>query len=679
MAGIGFGPQVCGDLDEARQREWLVTDGLGGFAMGTVAGLRTRRYHGLLVVATEPPIGRRLGLASLDAAVVFGSNRVRLATHEWASGAVDPRGFELLASFDLSGGVPRWRWQVGEVVIERELAMLHGRSAVGVMHRVIRAPGPVRLELDALATWRDVHGERFAGGGDPAMETTPDGFVFEGAYRVRGPAFDPSGAAWYRDVHQAVEAERGLNDREDLFFAGRFVAELAPGASTGVVAWAGPADDPPPPPAGEIVAEARARARRVAAQAEVNDDLDATLAVAADRFIVAGPTVVAGYPWFGDWSRDTMTSYEGLFLSTRRWDEGRAVLYRAAQSLSQRMLANTADVGGTEYNTADAAMWFLHAVGRHVEVTGDLDLAADLAPALESVVEHHVRGTRFGIHVDRSDGLITQGQDGWALTWMDARVDEQPVTPRMGKPVEINALWIDGLTSMVQVQERLKRDSSRTHVLEQAARRSFAARFVRRGRVADVVDGPNGDSFELRPNQLLAVSLPNGPLRDPGVVRACAQLVTPLGLRSLSPTDPSYLGRHRGGPAERDRAYHQGTVWPWLTGAYVEACVRTGVGVEGVLSGLEGHVGDWGLGSVSETADGDAPNAATGCPFQAWSVAELLRARRLVADARSGGERRAAVHDQRMAADHPRVVGKQEPNGERDVLGTDQTTRRRSR
>ena len=164
MAGIGFGPQVCGDLDEARQREWLVTDGLGGFAMGTVAGLRTRRYHGLLVVATEPPIGRRLGLASLDAAVVFGSKRVRLATHEWASGAVDPRGFELLASFDLSGGVPRWRWQVGEVVIERELAMLHGRSAVGVMHRVIRAPGPVRLELDALATWRDVHGERFAGG-----------------------------------------------------------------------------------------------------------------------------------------------------------------------------------------------------------------------------------------------------------------------------------------------------------------------------------------------------------------------------------------------------------------------------------------------------------------------------------------------------------------------------------
>jgi predicted glycogen debranching enzyme len=676
VTGIRFGPQLCGDLGEARRREWLVTDGLGGFAMGAVAGLRTRRYHGLLVAATEPPIGRRLGLASLDAAVVFGSNRVRLATHEWAGGAVDPRGFELLASFDLTDGVPRWRWQAGDILIERELAMLHGRPAVGLVHRIVRAPGPVRLELDALATWRDVHGERFGDGG-ASVDAMPDGFVFEGAYRVRGPGFDPTGATWYRDVRYAEEAERGLNDREDLFFAGRFAAELAPGASTGVVAWAGSLEDAPPP-AAEIVSQARTRARRIAAQSQPNDDLDATLAVAADRFVVTGPTVVAGYPWFGDWSRDTMTSYEGLFLSTHRWDEGRTVLERAASSLSEGMLANTADVGGTEYNTADAAMWFLHAVGRHVDVTGDLDLAAGLAPAMESVVEHHVRGTRFGIHVDRSDGLLAQGQEGWALTWMDARVDGRAVTPRIGKAVEINALWIDGLTSLTTMQEQLKRDSSRAHVLEQAARRSFAARFVRRGRVADVVDGPNGDSFEVRPNQLLAVSLPNGPLRDPAVVRACGPLLTPLGLRSLAPDDPAYLGRHRGGPAERDRAYHQGTVWPWLIGPYVEACVRTGTATGGVLSGLEEHLGEWGVGSVSETADGDAPHRATGCPFQAWSVAELLRARRLLANAaNSGGQGRAAVHDQGVAPDHPRVVRQQEPNGEGNVLRTDQPARRR--
>jgi predicted glycogen debranching enzyme len=625
---IRFGTEVCGDLEAASAREWLVTDGLGGYAMGTVGGLRTRRYHGLLVVAARPPIGRMLGLASLDATIVLGDRRVQLGTHEWVGGAVAPEGYVLLASFDLADGLPRWRWQVGDVVLERTVAMAWGRPAVGVVHRLVRAPAKVRVELDALATWRDVHGERFADG-SPAMATDARGFTFEGAYRVAGPGFEPDGD-WYRGARYRVEAERGLNDHEDLFHPGRFAVDLEPGEEVGVVAWAGDLDDVPPP-APAIVGDARSRSRLLITRAGATDGVDEQLALAADRFIVEGPTVVAGYPWFGDWSRDTMTSYEGLFLATGRQQEGRDLLVRAAGTLSEGMLANTADVGGApEYNTADGTLWFVHAVGRHVDRTGDGDLADQLLPALEEILDRHVEGTRFGIGVDPGDGLLRQGAPGMALTWMDARVDGRPITPRDGKAVEVNALWIEALSTVAELRRRLGREDSRARGMEERARRSFARAFVRDGIVADVVGGSGGYSLQVRPNQLLAVSLPHAPLRDASVVEACGPLLTPLGLRSLSPDDPAYRGVHRGGPAERDAAYHQGTVWPWLVGPYVEASLRTGLAPTGALDGLEAHLGEWGLGSVSETADGDAPHGATGCPFQAWSVAEVIRARRLL-------------------------------------------------
>ena len=604
-----FGRQVCGDLDTASTREWLVADGVGGFAMGTVGGLRTRRYHGLHVVAVEPPGGRMLGLAALDPVVQIGDARVRLAVHEWADGSVDPPGHLHLASFELEDGVPRWRWQIGDVVVERELAAAHGSPTVAVVHRLIAASHPVRLELAALGTWRNAHGERFANG-EPGVELVAGGYVFEGLYRVDGPGFSPAGE-WFRGIRYREEAARGLGDREDLWHAGTFAAELQPGETLEIRAWAGDLATEPAA-AATIVAGARDRARELVARARAADSVEASLALAADQFVVAGPTVVAGYPWFGDWSRDTMTSYEGLFLETSREDEGRRLLLRNADTLSEGMLAN-----GT--------LWFLHAVGRHVDRTGDLALAAELAPRLQEVVEAHVRGTRYGIGVDPGDGLLTQGADGLALTWMDARNDGVPVTPRAGKPVEVNALWINGLATVAALTERLGGDASRIRALETRARSSFGPAFLHDGWCDDVA----GDA-SLRPNQLLAVSLPYAPLRERSVVEACAPLLTSIGLRSLRPDDPRYLGLHRGGPAERDGAYHQGTVWPWLIGPYVEAALATDMPTAGVLDGLEAHLDEWGLGSVSETADGDEPHAATGCPFQAWSVAELFRARRLL-------------------------------------------------
>ena len=621
-----FGRQLCGDLPAASSREWLVTDGLGGFAMGTVGGLRTRRYHGLLV-ATESHSasslgGRMLALAALDAVLVIGDARVRLAVHEWADGSVDPAGNVHLSSFELDDGVPRWRWQVGDVILEREIATVHGRPAVAIVHRLITASQPVRLELAALGTWRNAHGERFANG-TPGVEHLADGYVFEGAYRVDGPGYAPAGE-WYTGVRYGEEAARGLNDREDLWYAGTFAAQLEPGATLNVRAWAGnPAVVPPP--GTDIVATSRTRARELIDRAQATDAMDATLALAADQFIVGGPSVVAGYPWFGDWSRDTMTSYEGLFLETGRAEEGRRLLVRNAATVSEGMLANTADTGTLEYNTADGTLWFLHAVERHVTCTGDLDLAAELASALLDVVEAHARGTRYGIGADPADGLLTQGADGLALTWMDARVDGIPITPRAGKAVEINALWINGLAGAAETLERLGRDTSRIRALESRARSSFSAAFLHDGYCHDVVGDPR-----LRPNQLLAVSLPYAPLRDRSIVESCAPLLTSIGLRSLPPDHPNFAASHRGTSAERDRAYHEGTVWPWLIGPYVEAALKTGVSVDGTLGGLEAHLGEWGLGSISETADGDPPHAATGCPFQAWSVAETLRVRRLL-------------------------------------------------
>lgn len=652
MLPIGFGPRVCGRLASATDREWLVPDGLGGYAMGTVGGLRTRRYHGLLAVSGATPAARRLALVSLDPELTLPSGAtVRLGAHEWRSGAVDPAGFELLERFDLVDGLPRWRWRIGDLVVERELAVAYGRSCLAVRHRLVSG-GPARLGLAAVVTWRDAHGERRADGPAPVVEPVAGGAVVEGAFRLAGPDWSPEGRWWY-GVHHREEAARGLPPEEDLWYAGRFTGTLdKPGDTVSVLAWAGDPDvlAVEPPPAGELIEAARRRNRRVVAAAKPADPVAATLALAADAFVIrsggagraeAAPDVVAGYPWFGAWSRDTMISYEGLFLATNRVDEGRDLLRAYAATLSDGMLANTADTGRVEYNTVDGTLWFLHAVARHVTVAGDTDLAAELLPALRDVVTRHLAGTgRYGIGVDPADGLLAQGAAGAALTWMDARVDGEPVTRRAGKPVEVNALWINGLAAVAELARLVGEDPGPAPAAHDRARESFRRRFpAPAGWLYDVVDAPApayprgaADRYDddlLRPNQLLAWSLPYAPLDpDPAVLaRIGAALLTPLGPRSLASGSPGFVARHRGGPADRDSGYHQGTVWPWLVGPYADAARAAGLPTADLFAGLEAHLSEFGLGSVSETADGTAPHAATGAPFQAWSVAELLRVR----------------------------------------------------
>jgi predicted glycogen debranching enzyme len=530
-----------------------------------------------------------VGLAGLDPVL----NGVELATHEWADGTIWPHGHFHLERFELVNGLPRWRWRLGETVLERELAMLHGRSCVAVVFRLL-AGGPADLSVQAVCAWRDQHGEQH---GDLSL----DGQVVAGAYRLRGPHWTPDGS-WLRGVRHREEAARGYVPTEDLMRAGSFRARLeSPGECLEVTAWAGDLSAEPPP-AREIIELAHRR----------NSALEG-LNLAADAFIVKGPDVVAGYPWFGAWSRDTMTSYEGLFLSTGRAQEGRELLRAYAATLSEGMLANTADGGTVGYNTADATLWFVHAIERHVTLTGDTDLGQELRPALDGVVRAHLNGTRFGIRVDPTDGLLMQGAEGEALTWMDARVHGVPVTPRRGKAVEINALWCNALAYLGSD-------------LLSKAKASFARTFAGGKWLRDTADDP-----ALRPNQLLAYSLPNAPLAPDREVlmRVGEALLTPFGLRSLSPNDPAYRSRHDGTLEERDHAYHQGTVWPWLIGPYATAIVKAGFPVGELFVALEAHLGDYGLNSVSETMHGSAPHGATGCPFQAWSVAELLRATRL--------------------------------------------------
>ncbi|MFG2042055.1 amylo-alpha-1,6-glucosidase [Dactylosporangium sp. NPDC048998] len=629
-----FGPHACG-TPAGFESEWLVTDGLGGYATGTIAGLRTRRYHALLVTPQ-----RRVALAALDPVLsIPGRPDARLAVHEWVSGALDPAGHHLLESFDVTESVPRWRWRIGEYVLEREIAMPFGRNAVAVVHRLVAAPpgASVRLALTALCTWRDADSERSHDGPGLAM----DGTVLEGgAYRLDGPGWKPIGQ-WYHGAYHREEAARGLNPVEDLWAAGTFEGILRPGDTLTVTATSSDFDLPlPPGPA--IVDAARRRACRLVRQAGARSTAERLLALAADQFIVSDegtPAVIAGYPWFGSYLRDTMTAYEGLFLHTGRHAEGRRLL-QAHAGLGVRMREET-------LNDADGPLWYVHAVERHVVRTGDDQLARDLLPAVEGVVAAYTKGTRDGVTVDPLDGLLALDADHAGVTWMNARLPQGPLTPRDGKPVELNALWANALGALAALRERCGRDASVVHARRDAVRAQFVKRFrAPDGWLFDVVDAgpapyPKGgsgvhDDSVLRPNQLLAFSLPYAPAADEAqlrdnVLRAVgAELLTPFGLRTLPTDEYGYCGAHRGGVSARDTAYHQGTAWPWWFGPYADTLRAADRPVDALLSAVEAHLSECGLGSVSEIAEGDAPHRPTGAPFSARSVAAVLHAHAVI-------------------------------------------------
>ncbi len=648
-----------GELDQfenAAEHEWLVTNGLGGFAAGTVSGARTRRYHGLLVAALHPPVERTVMVAKIETIARYDGQEFALTSNEFAGGTVDPRGFENIESFRLEGGTPVWRYVLGDAIVEQRITMIHGENTTAVSFRLVRASAPLGLVLRPLCTYRDYHGQTRGEGwtlGFTAGASSCEVEAFPGAkpYRLsvdKGRFEESSG--WYWNFRHRAETRRGLDDREDLYSPGRFMIELRPGESATLVATAERATSAGP----TLWAVERRRQEQLLTTARhCEEGWLRHLVLAADQFLVQragdgmdGTTIIAGYPWFSDWGRDTMIALPGLTLSTGRHKLAANVLRTFGRYVSEGMLPNRfPDAGETpEFNTADATLWYFNAVDQYLAHSGDFDLVNELYPVLLDIIEWHLKGTRYAIRAD-DDGLLYAGQNGVQLTWMDAKVGDWVVTPRIGKPVEINALWYRALVVMQSFASRIGDRTAERRFAMLAARvlKSFRHRYWLRdkGYLADVIDGPecvdDGHGMRadasLRPNQILAVSVDESLLeRDQAraIVDVCARkLWTPLGLRSLSPTEPAYVGRYGGGPLDRDGAYHQGTVWSWLLGPFALAHFRVyedASAAKSWLLGIAAHLRRGCIGSVSEIFDGDPPHRPEGCFAQAWSVAEVLRA-----------------------------------------------------
>jgi len=653
--GINFGREVCGDLSQAETREWLVTNGMGGYASGTIAGLLTRRYHGLLIAALKPPLGRTLMLAKLDETAVYCDRSYGLHANRWADGAVSPRGYYHIERFSLEGTIPTWRFACADALLEKRIWMQPGANTTYVQYHLLRGSHPLDLSIKAMVNYRDYHGNTRGQGWRMAIEPIGQGMgvsAFPEAVMLElrsdratvTPSHD-----WYYGYELLAERDRGLHDRDDHLHAATFQARLDVGESLTLVASTESTVS--------LDGEAALRLRRSydhkliglwrtsrPVEAKEAAGYIHQLILAADQFIVNrsspdepnGKTIIAGYPWFSDWGRDTMISLPGLAIATGRPEIARSILRTYAHHVDQGMIPNRFPDAGElpEYNTVDATLWYLEAVRTYYQATEDDDLVRELFPVLAEIIDWYCRGTRYNIHLDSADGLLYAGEAGVQLTWMDAKVGDWVVTPRIGKPIEVNALWYNAARGMGMLSRRIGKPHQEYDAIADRALARFS-RFwnAELGYCYDVLDGPNGNDAALRPNQIFTVSLPDSPLsaaQQKGVVDACAQhLLTSHGLRSLATHHPNYRGSYGGDQRRRDGAYHQGTVWGWLIGPFVLAHLRVygnPAKSRQFLEPMTNHLSAHGVGSFSEIFDGDPPMTPRGCIAQAWTVAEVLRA-----------------------------------------------------
>lgn len=665
-----------------RDREWLTCNGLGGFASGALLGIPTRRYHGILVPNLAQPKGRHIMLSRLDERVLAGSCTARLSGAQFLDGGVESDCHAYLTEFSLQWQVPTWTFEIAGRRLRKTILMPHRQNTVCVSYELLDGPA-VTVELRPCTAFRrqdaplnrDMPRCRLAsehGGHELCLE----GSELAVRFGMQVPSEFVEQPHHESNVYYHIEHERGYDAAEDLFCPGTLRFELAPGAPAAFVAtteeWPALRLDTEDLHAGQVH-----RAQKLLELAPIadGDELAASLVLAADQFIVlprsrdeesvmaaaAGDdvrTVIAGYHWFGDWGRDTMIALEGLTLCTGRHREARAILQTFAGYVRDGLLPNLFPEGESEglYHTVDATLWYLHAIDRHAVRTGDRSLVEDLYPLLADIIAHHLRGTRFGIGMDPADGLLRAGAPGYQLTWMDAKVDDWVVTPRRGKPVEIQALWYNALCLMADWARTLGSSPGEYEQLATRVRESFNARFWNQDEAClfDVVDGEGGDDASVRPNQLLAISLRHPVLEQRRwrsvMEKVTEKLLTPFGLRTLSPEDPKYQRNYHGDLRTRDNAYHQGTVWPWLIGPFVDAWLRvqgSPAGARALLASFPQHLLDAGVGSISEIFDAERPYLPRGCIAQAWSVAEVLRAWTL---AGSAARRDAAFSDKTVAA-----------------------------
>jgi predicted glycogen debranching enzyme len=648
---IRFDHATCADLERAQRLEWLETNGLGGFSSSTITGLNTRRYHGLLVAATRPPVGRMVLLSKLEETLVIDGHPLDLSVNRYP-GVVHPQGFRCLKQFRLDP-FPIFTYEVNGVAVEKSVFMIQGENTVVVQYQLLRSPAAVRslgLFLRPLIAFRDYHSTTHENGALNGSVGQEPGLAALAPYPglptlyLAHNALDlqPSGD-WYRNFEYDAERERGLDYQEDLFCPLLFRFDLDASKAASILASTEPHDVAR---AAEYRAAEIARRKSLREGAPAADDFTRALAVAADQYLVARgnlKTVIAGYHWFSDWGRDTMISLPGLALATGKYDVARDILREFAQTVNQGMLPNRfPDSGGPpEYNTVDATLWFFEAARAYLACTGDREFLRDeLYSVFRNIVAWHVRGTRYGIKVDPG-GLLASGEPGVQLTWMDAKVGDWVVTPRRGRPVEIQALWYNALRILESLAHSFEDAPAQNlyGTMATLAQWSFNRLFwnEKADCLYDGIDENGIPDASIRPNQIFAVSLPHSMLSPDRAKRVVAKvqhaLLTPYGLRSLAPDDPQYHGHYTGDQASRDRAYHQGTVWPWLLGPFLTAYLKvndhTAAARDQVaewLKHIETHLADAGLGHISEIFEGDPPHRPAGCIAQAWSVAEILRA-----------------------------------------------------
>ncbi len=649
-------------------REWLVTNGMGAYASGTVAGVNTRSYHGLLTAALPSPLGRMLTLKQLAEQVTLPDRRAVMLNEDATEAEPPLDNLAALAEFRVEAGLPVWRYELDGCVIERRICMPQRQNTVYVAYRLIGGKEPIQL---FLRPWIHYHTHD-----NPVLAGSAGSYtmsVLDSRYEIHAgddlpvlrlllslpqSKFVVDGGA-RREIFLRVEADRGYEAQRPQWSPGFFAVDLQPGNAVAVVASTEPWSAVQAISPDEAFLFERERRRRLLGQGHpaVRESPFRELILAADQFLVtpAGRvreairaraegdrlrSVMAGYHWFADWGRDTMISLEGLTLTTGRQLEAGWILRTFNHYLRDGLLPNMFQEGRDEglYHTADATMWFFHAMDRYVTLTGDRTTLRLLLPSLHDIVDKHVKGTRFGIGVDPADGLLRQGEEGYQLTWMDAKVGDWVVTPRRGKAVEINALWYNALELLARWTEEEEHNDREAAKLRQHAarvRESFNQRFwfAEGGYLYDVVDGERGHDTACRPNQLLAIALPHPVLDrarwEPVLQVVKERLVTPVGLRSLAPGDPNYKPKYYGDLRARDAAYHQGTVWGWLIGPFIDAWLacypHDKAGARAFLDGFVPHLDEANVGSISEIFDAEAPYTPRGCISQAWSVAEVLR------------------------------------------------------
>jgi len=641
-----FGSDASADFGTGTKREWIVTNGLGGYASSTIIGANTRTYHGLLVAALTPPVGRMVMLSSLDEEIVVGDVTHQLASHRY-QGAVHPRGFGYIKEFQVQP-FPKTTFAVEGMVIEKEVFMLYGHNTTLINYRISNTGTPAVMRIFPLVNLRNIHSTTKSSDFDFNREVLDSGVVVGalGAYPGELPPlflqcdtgrfFD--NGRWYYNFEYDMERCRGQPFIEDNYNPGCFIVPVGTGNSQFSIAASTQLQDVYN--THKLRKNEIERLKGMIDRSGITDEFAVKLMYASDSFVVhrnstGASTVIAGYHWFSDWGRDALISLPGLTLVTRRFDEARQILLTFAQSIKDGLVPNRFhDAGdGADYNTVDASLWFFNAVYQYLKYTGDMELVAGLWVNMCDIIASYRDGTRFGIHMDDDCLIMSDGQ----LTWMDAMAGGRMFTSRAGKACEINALWYNALKIMEELAPGFGDDPREYSRMARCTRMSYAKFWNEiAGCLYDVIDVEGRGDATVRPNQIIAVSLPFSVLpteQEQKIVSVVKdELLTPMGLRTLSKSDPAYKGHYMGDMYSRDSAYHQGTVWAWLMGPFVSAyCKVNGHSLKArarakvLFEPFAVHLGDAGIGTISEIFDGDHPHEPRGCISQAWSVAELLR------------------------------------------------------